>query len=143
MKQLFYLFFATLIFAGCGKSSHDEDTKPTIHTKEQRASLFITKGNFLEVANFAYKRATDSDFTDYSLEVPLPGRDTNKSTQPSTYTITEKRDSSDNLKKIIVHNYENSVELKFLNSDKVSVLFKNSDFSLNKQLTLTKLQNKY
>jgi len=118
------------LFTGCG----GDVAKSATATPTTRASFYITKGNFVDVASFAYKRATDKDFTTYALESTLPGSDTNETAKPSAYNITEIR-KNNQLKKIIVENYQNSVEVKMVDNDRVNVLFQDANFTVDRQMS--------
>lgn len=131
IKTTFYCLILSTLIIGCGDTK--ETTSTETHTKDQRASLYINKGNFVEVANFAYKRVTDSSFTEYGMDVLLPGQGLDT---PSTYTITTKKDSNNVVKKIIVHNYENSLEIKMMSTNRINVLFQDENFTMNEQLSL-------
>ena len=129
------LSFAIFLLSGCGGSESLQSSKPTIQTKDQRASFYINKGNFVEVASFAYKRATDPSFTTYAMDVEFPRSDDGEAVKPSAYNI-EVISADKQLKKIVVQNYQNVLEVKIIDGDRVNVIFKDAEFTVDEEMTL-------
>ena len=126
---------SAVLFIGCGSGSSKSKNEPTKTTeKTSRISTYITKGNFVEVAGFAYKKATDPNFEQYAMDVKLPGSDAQEIAKSSAYNVTV-INSGNKLKKIVVENYQNSVELKMVDSDRVNVLFKDANFTVDQQMS--------
>lgn len=138
-KDRFRVFALTLtsalLFIGCGSGSSTSQNAPAQTTeKSSLISTYITKGNFVEVAGFAYKKATDPNFKQYAMDVKLPGTHETEAAKPSTYNVTV-INSDNRLKKIVVENYQNSLELKVVDNDRVNILFKDSNFTVDKQMS--------
>ncbi len=128
---------STIFYSGCGgESTKTSGVTPSKIVKEnRRISTYINKGNFVEVANFAYKRAIDPNFTQYAMDIQLPGSNEDEIAKSSAYNVTmisiDKR-----LKKIVVENYQNSLELKIVDQDSVNILFKDVNFTVDRQMSL-------
>ncbi len=138
MRTITYAMSSSLILSlliGCGGDAVDGSNTQTT-TKEERGSFYINKGNFAEVASFAYKRATDSTFTSYAMDSTLPGTDVNETGVPSAYTITA-NNVGNQLKKVVIQNYQNSVEVKIVDKTKVNILFKDSEFTIDEEMALS------
>ena len=138
MHTITYAMSSSLILSlliGCGGDVVEGSSTQTT-TKEQRASFYINKGNFVDVASFAYKKATDSTFTSYAMDTTLPGIDANETGVPSAYTITA-NNVNNQLKKVVVQNYQNSVEVKIVDKTKVNILFKDAEFTIDEEMSLS------
>ena len=120
-----------LVFAGCGETGTDSIVKGE---RTLQASAYINKGNFVEVASYAYKRATDASFTKSTLDVNIPGSSSAERVKPSTYNIST-LSSVDKLQKVIMQNHENRLEVRLVGEDKVNILLQASSFTIDHQMS--------
>ncbi len=134
INTLLLSFASVILFAGCGggASSTTQNEPLQITQKNLRASTYINKGNFVEIASFAYKRVTDPNFTQEALAVSLPGSEL---IEPSTYNISA-IESHDELKKIIVQNHLNKLEIKLLDDNRVNILLQGANFTIDRKMAL-------
>lgn len=131
------ILVATIFFIGCGGggSSQKSANVPAQTTeKNLRMSTYINKGNFVDVAGFAYRKATDPSFAKYAMNIMLPGNDESEMAKPSAYNITS-INVDNKLKKIIVQNYQNTLEVKIVDSSRVNILFKDANFTVDRQMS--------
>lgn len=130
-----------LIFTACGGSSSSSDKQdgPVEVTQEEfQTSTYISKGNFDEVASFAYKRVTDPAFTQYAMEVSLPGSDDSEIAKLSAYNIRA-ISTSEGLKKIIIQNHVNTLEVKIVDEERVNILLRANSFTVDRKMSLAEL----
>lgn len=134
ISTLLIPFASAILFFGCGGggSSTTQNEAPQITQKNLRASTYINKGNFVEVASFAYKRATDPSFTQDRLDVALPG---GKRVEPSVYSISTIT-TQDQLKKIVIQNHLNRLEVKLLDGNRVNILLQGTNFTIDRKMAL-------
>ncbi len=135
LKILVLTLTTTLLLIGCGETSDTQQPSE----QSSRISTYITKGNFVDVASFAYKKADDPSFTQYAMDVTLPGTDEDEITTPSAYNVQIVKKGSA-IKKIRIENYQNSVEVKMVDNNRVNVLFQDSNFTVDKQMSLSAFQ---
>ncbi len=138
-KDRFRVFALTLtsalLFIGCGGSSKSEIEPVQTVEKTTRISTYISKGNFVDVASFAYRKATDPSFAKYAMNIMLPGNDTSEIATPSTYDVTAI--TADNkLKKVVIQNYINTLEVKIVDGNRVNILLKDSEFTVDEVMSL-------
>ena len=126
----------TVLFVGCGgeRSPDSNKQKKTIENITGM-SAYITKGNFVDVASFAYKKAVNPNFTDYAMNMQLPGSGAGEVVMPLAYEIKVIK-VGDSIKKMIVKNYQNSLEIKIVQQNRVNILFKDANFTVDKQMSL-------
>jgi len=120
-----------LVFSGCGETGSDSVVKGE---RTLQASTYINKGNFVEVASYAYKRATDASFTQASLDVNIPGSSEAEGVKPSTYNIRTLL-SGDKLQKVIMQNHQNKLEVKLVGEDHVNILLQANSFTIDRQMS--------
>ncbi len=130
-----------LMFTACGGGSSSSDKKegPVEVTQQDfQTSTYIYKGNFVEVASHAYKRVTDESFTRSDMIVSLPGDETSELITPSLYNI--RAISTENgLRKIIVQNHLNTLEVKMVDKENVNILLKSQSFTVDRKMPLDDL----
>lgn len=131
IRLLSLVFIVAIAFVGCGGDASTNQNSDI--QKNLRTSTYINKGNFVEVASYAYKRVTDSSFTQETKGVSLPGNE--KIAELSTYNITSIEDE-DKLQKIIVQNHLNRLEVKLLEGDRVNILLQGSNFTMDRKMKL-------
>ena len=136
INTLLLSFASAILFAGCGGGdtglSSAQNEPLEITQKNLRASTYISKGNFVEVASFAYKKVTDSSFTQESLDVSLPGGEL---IEPSSYSISAIEDH-EAVQKIIVQNHLNRLEIKLMDENRVNILLQGTNFTIDRKMAL-------
>jgi hypothetical protein len=125
------LIAAGLLLVGCGGGNSDSETIPI--PKNLKMSTYINKGNFVEVASFAYKKVTDSTFTQNAMNISLPGGD--EAIKLSTHSISV-TSTQDKLNKIIVQNHRNRIDIKLLGDNRVNILLQGSNFTIDRKMAL-------
>ena len=126
-----------LVFTGCNSGpahSSTDGVSKDFTKKSLRGSTYITKGNFTEIAQFAYKKVTDSTYDQYALPVILPGSDKNEAVSMMAYEITAYYKEK-HLKKIKMANYQNILEIKFVDN-RVNILWQSATFTVDRQMDL-------
>jgi len=129
---LAFSLISLLAFSGCGETGTDTTVKGE---RTVQASTYINKGNFVEVARFAYKRATDASFTQSVKEVVLPGSQTSQLAQASMYDISTIL-SADVVQKVVMQNHENKLEVKIVDNDYVNIVLQAKSFTVDHKMTL-------
>ena len=134
IKLLAFSFASTLLFVGCGEGnlSATPNNASQDSQKNLRISTYINKGNFIDVASLAYKKVTDPTFSQKAVSVSLPGT---KLTPSSAYNIRLIK-PHDKLKKIVVQNHLNKLEIKLMDDNSVDVLFIGTNFTIDRKMTL-------
>ena len=138
-ETMFLLFVVlSLSMVGCGESA---DTSGLVSEKNLRMSGYISKGNFVEVASFAYQKVlNDSDKKEImTLSIPTIG---SKVLRTSNYNI-KSVEVDDTLNKIIIQNHLNRIDIKFLDNDRIHILLQGSNFALDKKMSLNDFVTAY
>ncbi len=121
-----------MALSGCGETGTDTTVKGE---RTVQASTYINKGNFVEVASFAYKRSKDAIFTQNVKEVVLPGSQTSQLAQASMYDIRT-ISSGEIVQKVVMQNHENRLEVKIVNGDYVNIVLQAKSFTVDHKMTL-------
>lgn len=138
LPQLLYGFLMaiTLFFTACGGTTSDSSG---LVEKDTRAVAYINKGNFSEVAAFALEKTENPTATAYVMKQEFPGTLEEDKIKPFTYDITSTL-SDGKLKKIVMHNYQNSVEVKFVDSTRVNIIYKDGEIVQDRAMSLADFQ---
>ena len=134
--MLFSLIAITLLATGCGEVRESTGTKQTKTIENTTTmSTYITKGNFVDVASFAYKKVTDTSFSDYGMNIELPGSSADEVALSRTYEIRVIK-VHNGIKKVIVKNYQNNLEIKFTEDNSITILFENQNSTETRQMSV-------
>lgn len=128
ISVIFLMTLITLLNTGCGTVNTDTALDKTNRTMQIKT--YITKGNYLQIARYAYQTVIDPMHTDEEFWVNLPG----KSPQNSFYAIDTI--TSSNQQKIILQNHKERLEIKLL-GDTVHVMLIGNNFTLEQKLSRT------
>ncbi len=121
--SLFSIFWV-LFFIGCGSgsSTHAAGAKTDAGTLQTRSLLSrITKGNYIDVARFAYNRRNVANASDYRYDVPIPGTTPAHGSKMLPYTVTfDQKDHA--IKSMVLKNYNTEIRVRFLRDGNVNIV---------------------
>lgn len=137
-KRAAFLCFAALLSAGCGGGNTVESSAGAVSEKYQTRTLTttITKGNYINIAKFAYITLIEQNMRSAKMDVVLPGRAQRGIPKKSVYTVNTLY-SGEKVRKIVVKNYQERLEVKFLDNDMVKIIVKMPGDSREKKMTFT------
>lgn len=143
MMLLLTLVTSAVIYSGCGSDAAQPTAESSTKTIKSQTSIstYINKGNFVEVASFAYQKVTDPSVTQNSMEIQLPGSEVGEVIELSQYDVSTLA-SEDQLNKIIVQNHLNRLEVKFLENDQVNIILQATNYTIDRKMTLAEFTAK-